>query len=124
MGLTWAVIARVGLGLGEGSLICSLSFIVKKSCVPHSPDPEIFSALWDLCPYLGVAYPAIHSMIGAWIPPGERSKAVAVVTASAYFGSVIALPTSSALVVSAWGWRGIFWLFGALGLIWGTTWQV
>ncbi|KAK5820850.1 major facilitator superfamily domain-containing protein [Linnemannia elongata] len=89
MGLTWAVIARIGLGLGEG-----------------------------------VAYPAIHSMIGTWIPPCEKSKAVASVTAMSYLGSVIALPTSSALVVSSWGWRGIFWLFGTLGLLWSIAWQI
>ncbi|KAG0295574.1 hypothetical protein BGZ96_011427 [Linnemannia gamsii] len=78
MGLTWAVIARIGLGLGEGT----------------------------------------------WIPPCERSKAVASVTACAYLGSVIALPTSSALVVSSWGWRSIFWLFGTLGLLWSIAWQI
>ncbi|KAF9119090.1 hypothetical protein BGW39_000574 [Mortierella sp. 14UC] len=44
MGLTWAVIVRIGLGLGEG-----------------------------------IAYPAVHSMIGTWIPPCERSKAVALI---------------------------------------------
>ncbi|KAF9099525.1 hypothetical protein BGX29_007111 [Mortierella sp. GBA35] len=89
MGLAWAVVVRIGLGLGEG-----------------------------------VAYPAIHSMIGTWIPPCERSKAVASVTAFAYLGSVIALPTSSALVVSSWGWRSIFWLFGTLGLLWSIIWQI
>ncbi|KAF9896727.1 hypothetical protein BX616_006866, partial [Lobosporangium transversale] len=63
-------------------------------------------------------------MIGTWIPPNERSKAVATVTAFAYLGSVIALPTSSALVVSSWGWRSIFWLFGILGSVWNVAWQI
>ncbi|KAF9177611.1 hypothetical protein BGZ51_008521 [Haplosporangium sp. Z 767] len=72
----------------------------------------------------GVAYPSIHAMIGKWIPPCERSKAVATVTAFSYLGPVIALPTSSALVVSSWGWRSIFWLFGALGLLWNVAWQI
>ncbi|KAF9936898.1 hypothetical protein BGZ67_001915 [Mortierella alpina] len=71
----------------------------------------------------GVAYPSVHAMIGTWIPPCERSKAVATVTAFAYLGAVIALPTSSALVVSPWGWRGVFWLFGTLGLLWSIAWQ-
>lgn len=63
-------------------------------------------------------------MIGTWIPPTERSKAVATVTGFAYMGTVIALPTSSALVVSSWGWRSVFWLFGILGLMWSVVWQV
>ncbi|KAI8346959.1 major facilitator superfamily domain-containing protein [Mortierella sp. GBAus27b] len=71
----------------------------------------------------GVAFPSIHSMIGVWIPPGERSKAVATVTGFGYMGTIISLPISSALVVSPWGWRGIFWLFGTLGLVWSATWQ-
>ncbi|KAF9956204.1 hypothetical protein BGZ65_002905, partial [Modicella reniformis] len=73
---------------------------------------------------IGVAHPSIHAMIGTWIPPDERSKAVATVTAFGYMGSVLALPTSSALVVSPWGWRSIFWLFGSLGLSWSVVWQV
>ncbi|KAG0251832.1 hypothetical protein BG011_007354 [Mortierella polycephala] len=63
-------------------------------------------------------------MIGKWIPPCERSKAVATVTAFSYLGPVIALPASSALVVSSWGWRSIFWLFGIIGLLWNIAWQI
>ncbi|KAK3820178.1 MAG: major facilitator superfamily domain-containing protein [Benniella sp.] len=72
----------------------------------------------------GFAYPSVHAMIGTWIPPAERSKAVATVTGFAYMGTVVALPTSSALVVSSWGWRSVFWLFGILGLIWSAVWQI
>ncbi|KAG0017971.1 hypothetical protein BGZ80_007696 [Entomortierella chlamydospora] len=72
----------------------------------------------------GLAYPSIHAMIGTWAPPSERSKAVATVTAFAYSGSVIALPISSSLVVSSWGWRSIFWLFGLLGALWSLVWQI
>ncbi|KAF9027684.1 hypothetical protein BGZ52_002409 [Haplosporangium bisporale] len=39
-------------------------------------------------------------------------------------GEVIALPVSSSLVVSSWGWRSIFWLFGSLGLFWSIIWHV
>ncbi|KAG0276754.1 hypothetical protein BGZ95_007100 [Linnemannia exigua] len=56
LGITSAVIARIGLGLGEG-----------------------------------IAYPAVHSMIGTWIPPCERSKAVALI-----FGA--SEPSSSAFI--------------------------
>ncbi|KAG0306155.1 hypothetical protein BGZ98_002863 [Dissophora globulifera] len=63
-------------------------------------------------------------MIGMWAPPSERSKAVATVTAFAYLGSVIALPISSALVVSSWGWRSIFYVFGTVGLVWSAAWQL
>ncbi|KAG0040872.1 hypothetical protein BGZ82_007894 [Podila clonocystis] len=72
----------------------------------------------------GVAFPSAHALIGVWTPPGERSKAVAMLTTFSYMGAVIALPVSSSLVVSSWGWRSIFWLFGSLGLLWSVAWQV
>ncbi|KAF9578672.1 hypothetical protein BGW38_005421, partial [Lunasporangiospora selenospora] len=71
----------------------------------------------------GVAYPSLHSMIGKWSPPNERSTAVATITAFGYMGPVLALPISSALVGSAWGWRSVFWFFGVLGVVWITCWQ-
>ncbi|KAF9390391.1 hypothetical protein CPB97_009352 [Podila verticillata] len=72
----------------------------------------------------GVAFPSAHALIGVWAPPCERSKAVAMLTTFSYLGAVIALPVSSSLVVSSWGWRSIFWLFGSLGLVWSITWHV
>lgn len=47
-----------------------------------------------------------------------------MLTTFSYLGAVIALPVSSSLVVSSWGWRSIFWLFGSLGLVWSITWHV
>ncbi|KAF9307039.1 hypothetical protein BGZ74_000628 [Mortierella antarctica] len=72
----------------------------------------------------GVAFPSAHALISVWTPPGERSKAVAMLTTFSYLGAVIALPVSSSLVVSSWGWRSIFWLFGSLGLLWSIAWHV
>ncbi|KAF9311153.1 hypothetical protein BG003_007710 [Podila horticola] len=46
----------------------------------------------------GVAFPSAHALIGVWTPPGERSKAVALLTTFSYLGAVIALPVSSSLV--------------------------
>ncbi|KAF9168756.1 hypothetical protein DFQ26_000023 [Actinomortierella ambigua] len=72
----------------------------------------------------GVSFPAVHSMLGKWIPSRERSKAIAFVTASAYMGAVVALPTSSALVVSSWRWPSVFYLFGTIGIVWSVIWQI
>ncbi|KAF9967966.1 hypothetical protein BGZ73_000300 [Actinomortierella ambigua] len=72
----------------------------------------------------GVSFPAVHSMLGKWIPSCERSKAVAFVTACSYMGAVIALPTSSALVASSWRWPSVFYLFGAIGVVWSIAWQI
>ncbi|KAI8595666.1 major facilitator superfamily domain-containing protein [Dissophora ornata] len=113
-----------------GKSILAIGALVWSICTLLTPFASGIGLFWIVLSRIalglgeGVAYPSIHAMIGTWIPPSERSKAVATVTAFSYLGSVIALPTSSALVVSSWGWRGIFWLFGFLGLSWSLAWQI
>lgn len=120
-GLIWMILARIALGLGEGRRECEYSCV----CGSRIEDTRfLILLLLSSSITQGVAYPSVHAMIGTWIPPNERSKAVATITAFAYSGSVIALPISSALVVSSWGWRSVFWVFGTLGLTWSVIWQV
>ncbi|CAG8602191.1 2780_t:CDS:2 [Paraglomus brasilianum] len=66
----------------------------------------------------GAAFPSVHSLISAWIPQQEQTRAVSMTTAIAYSGSIIALPASSFLGSSVLGWESIFYVFGGVGLIW------
>jgi MFS family permease len=43
-------------------------------------------------------FPASINMIGRWVPPSQRSRAVALLTSSLYLGTVIALPATGWLV--------------------------
>ncbi|CAG8482564.1 5485_t:CDS:2 [Paraglomus occultum] len=72
----------------------------------------------------GAAFPSAHSLISAWIPQQEQTRAISMVTAMAYSGSIIALPTSSFLGSSVLGWESIFYVFGGVGLIWCMFWYV
>jgi MFS transporter, ACS family, solute carrier family 17 (sodium-dependent inorganic phosphate cotransporter), other len=66
-------------------------------------------------------YPAAFNMIGRWVPPLHRSRAVALMTSGAALGTVFALPVSGWLVRD-YGWPTPFYAFGVLGLAWAGFW--
>jgi ACS family sodium-dependent inorganic phosphate cotransporter len=66
-------------------------------------------------------FPASINMIGRWVPPLQRSRAVALLTSSLYLGTVIALPVTGWLVHD-FGWPTPFYLFGAVGIVWAIVW--
>ena len=69
----------------------------------------------------GVGFPAVHSMLGKWIPSNESSRAVSLVTAFSYLGAILSSTVASALMGS-YGWRSIFYSFGLIGMIWCIPW--
>lgn len=68
----------------------------------------------------GVAWPAMHTMTGRWIPPNERSKFV-----TAYMGSSIGVAAfypafGYVMAVAAWEW--VYHLCAAVGAVWFAAW--
>jgi len=68
----------------------------------------------------GVTYPSMHAMLSTWAPPLERSKMVTSVYAGAQIGTVLAMPISGLL--SDFSWESVFYVFGALGIVWAVMW--
>ena len=66
-------------------------------------------------------FPASFNMIGRWVPPLRRSRAVALLTGSIHLGTVFALPVTGWLV-RTYGWPIPFYVFGAAGLVWVAAW--
>jgi MFS transporter, ACS family, solute carrier family 17 (sodium-dependent inorganic phosphate cotransporter), other len=66
-------------------------------------------------------FPASMNMIGRWVPPLQRSRAVALLISMLYVGTVFALP-ATAWLVRSYGWPFPFYAFGAVGLLWAITW--
>ncbi|EFN85104.1 putative inorganic phosphate cotransporter isoform X2 [Harpegnathos saltator] len=66
----------------------------------------------------GCLLPCVHTLLSKWAPPPERARLGTFAYAGAQFGTVIALPISGALAASAGGWPSIFYLFGALAILW------
>lgn len=64
----------------------------------------------------GVTYPALHALLGKWVPSGERSMLLNTMWSGAFMGTALTLPAAGAFCGGSWGWRGAFYFFSAFGL--------
>ncbi|KZC14291.1 Putative inorganic phosphate cotransporter [Dufourea novaeangliae] len=62
--------------------------------------------------------PCTHTLLSKWAPPDERARLGAFSYAGGQFGTVISFPVSGFLATSSIGWPSVFYVFGALGIIW------
>lgn len=66
-------------------------------------------------------FPASINMVGRWVPPAERSRAVALFSSGLSIGTVFSLPVTGWLVRD-FGWPVPFYAFGMVGLVWAAGW--
>eukprot|EP00092_Neocalanus_flemingeri_P030040 GFUD01032614.1.p1 GENE.GFUD01032614.1~~GFUD01032614.1.p1 ORF type:complete len:475 (-),score=61.04 GFUD01032614.1:7-1431(-) len=69
----------------------------------------------------GVTFPAMLAMLARWSPPQERSRFTSFTYAGAAFGTVISMPASGYLCDYV-GWESVFYVFGAIGIVWFVGW--
>jgi MFS transporter, ACS family, hexuronate transporter len=69
----------------------------------------------------GGGFPAATRAVAEWFPVHERSTAMGIVNAGTAVGGVISAPLI-ALVLSTSDWRAVFYLTGAIGLLWTAWW--
>jgi len=85
-----------------------------------------FGALLAMRALLGAGealnFPAVHSIAARWTIGSERARAISLHFSGVAFGTMIALIVSP-LIVLAFGWPSVFYISGALGLIWLAVWQ-
>jgi Sugar phosphate permease len=65
--------------------------------------------------------PGVFNLYSRWIPQNERSRAVSFVLSGVPTGTVFAL-LSAGLIVAAWNWPALFYVFGGFGIIWVVIW--
>lgn len=71
----------------------------------------------------GGGFPGSAKAVSEWFPPKERSFAFGIFNTGSSVGAVIAPPLIAAVVL--WlGWRWVFFLTGAAGLLWAVIWLV
>ncbi|HZC45237.1 MAG TPA: ACS family MFS transporter [Candidatus Acidoferrum sp.] len=70
----------------------------------------------------GVNFPSIHSLTARWTLPSERARVLSVNYSGMYVGTVVAL-SASPLIIKALGWPALFYISGALGLVWVAVWM-
>ncbi|XP_046394203.1 sialin-like isoform X2 [Ischnura elegans] len=69
----------------------------------------------------GVTYPAMNYMLASWVPPNERSVLGTIVYSGSQIGTVFGMALSGN-VIEKFGWESVFYLFGALGIIFYLFW--
>lgn len=69
----------------------------------------------------GVVFPAMSAIVVRWVPMAERARFVSFAFQGASLGTVVALPMCG-WVLHAWGWEAVFYVSGALSLVWTAAW--
>jgi sugar phosphate permease len=67
------------------------------------------------------AFPNIARSFSKWFPIRERGRANGVMFLGSRVGGMLSAPVAL-LIVSRWGWRASFVLFGTIGLVWAARW--
>uniref|UniRef100_A0A8C5G956 Sialin n=1 Tax=Gouania willdenowi TaxID=441366 RepID=A0A8C5G956_GOUWI len=70
----------------------------------------------------GVTFPAMYAMWAAWAPPLERSRLLTITYIGAQMGTVVCLPLSAEICFYL-GWPYVFYISGAVGLLWFVLWS-
>jgi len=67
------------------------------------------------------AFPNIARSFSRWFPIRERGRANGVMFLGSRVGGMLSAPVAL-FIVSRWGWRTSFVLFGTIGLVWAAAW--
>ena len=67
------------------------------------------------------SFPAVYNLLARWLPPAERSRAVAINLTGVSVGTIFALSTTG-WMVTRWGWESVFYAFGGFGLGFAALW--
>lgn len=71
----------------------------------------------------GLSFPSINAVWSKWSPPLERSRVSGIGISGCFAGTVISMLVSGFLAVN-FGWESIFYVFGAIGVVWWVLWFV
>jgi ACS family hexuronate transporter-like MFS transporter len=70
----------------------------------------------------GGGFPAATKAVAAWFPTRERATAMGIINAGTAVGAVCA-PPLIAYTLAELSWRWVFFLSGAVGLLWAVWWR-
>jgi ACS family sodium-dependent inorganic phosphate cotransporter len=68
-----------------------------------------------------VVLPTLQKLLLSWVPPERKSLAVATIFSGFQTGTIAAFLVSPAVMLIG-GWRGLFYVYGGVGLLWLLPW--
>jgi len=69
------------------------------------------------------AFPNVARSFSQWFPVRERGRANGMMFLGSRLGGMLSAPLALVLITH-WGWRRTFVLFGAVGILWAVAWRV
>ncbi|BES97219.1 sodium:phosphate symporter activity [Nesidiocoris tenuis] len=81
----------------------------------------ILRVLMGLCE--GTTYPALSTLLAQWTAPQERTHLSAIVFAGVQIGSVVS-SAGGGFILKNHSWPWVFYIFGAVGVIWYVLWCI
>lgn len=104
---------------GGGMLVASLvTLLIPVACRINVITIAVLRGILGF--FLGATWPAMPPMAAKWIPPLKRSQFVANMMASS-LGAALTMPACG-LLIYYWGWESVFYVTGAVGLVWSIFW--
>lgn len=67
------------------------------------------------------SYPINNLIVTRWFPEKERASAIGIYTSGQFLGMAFLLPVL-AIIQNYLGWRGLFFVSGAIGILWAGIW--
>ena len=71
--------------------------------------------------FAGISMSCPPAILRKWVPADERGTLVGGALSGGTFGVIVAMPLSG-VIVERLGWEALFYVFGALSLLWGLLW--
>lgn len=104
-GVLWFSLASAALPLALSAPVAAAGLTV----------PAVLAARCAVGLGEGVALPAMNSLVAAHAPRGSRATALGLCFGGFHSGNLVGL-VASPLLLAAFGWRALFYVFGLLGL--------
>ena len=71
--------------------------------------------------FAGISMSCPPAILRKWVPADERGTLVGGALSGGTFGVIVAMPLAG-VIVERLGWEAMFYIFGALSLIWSIIW--
>jgi MFS transporter, ACS family, solute carrier family 17 (sodium-dependent inorganic phosphate cotransporter), other len=108
--------------MGTGLAVWSLATILTPLATSSS-----LGALLAVRAVVGVAesviMPTTQRLVSSWIPPQQKSFVIATILSGFQAGTIAAYLASPMVMDELGGWRELFLVYGAIGLVWLVPWM-